>query len=109
MGPADPLLRQKQTETEMKLRYGGESDPERPPNPEPGDKYITLGAIVGLVVGGVAGAFIGGSFSFLGGIIGASVGIIGGGILGVQIGRLVKKRRQQAEDDKGKRPSTPIG
>lgn len=98
VGPGDPFTRQKETEMKMKLRYGGETDPEKPPEPEEGDQYIVIGAIVGLVVGGTVCAVIGGyCFGVGGGIIGALVGIIGGGIIGTRIGKRIKNRRQKAK------------
>ena len=101
VGSGGPFMRQKEAEMKMKLRYGGEKDPEKPPEPEEGDKYIVLGAIVGLVVGGIVGAVIGGGcFGLGGGITGALVGIIGGGVLGTQIGKRMKNRRQQAKASK---------
>jgi outer membrane lipoprotein SlyB len=103
VGPGDLFTRQKETEMKMKLRYGGETDPEKPPEPEEGDQYIVIGAIAGLVVGGTVGAVIGGyCFGLGGGITGALVGIIGGGILGTQTGKRMKNRRQEAKTGKPK-------
>jgi outer membrane lipoprotein SlyB len=85
----------------LKLRYGGEKDPEKPPEPEEGDKYIVIGAIAGLVVGGIVGAVIGGCcFGLGGGITGALIGIVAVGIIGARIGKLMKNRRQRAKTSK---------
>lgn len=103
LGPGDPFTRQRETELEMKLRYGGEKDPEKPPAPEVGDKYIVIGAIAGLVVGGIVGAIIGSyCFGFVGGSIGALSGIIVGGIIGAQIGKSMKNRRQKTKTNEPK-------
>jgi outer membrane lipoprotein SlyB len=103
IGGGDPFVRQKEVEMKMKLRYGGETDPEKPPEPEKGDQYIVIGAIAGLIVGGIVGAVIGGyCFGLGGGITGALIGIVAGGIMGTQIGKRMKNRRQSAKTSKPK-------
>ena len=69
-------------------------DPEKPPKWTPGDSYIVLGAIVGLIAGGVLGA-IGGNhyFGLAGAFIGFIVGIITGGFIGASVGSLIRKKR----------------
>jgi uncharacterized membrane protein len=69
-------------------------DPEKPPKWTPGDSYIVLGAIVGLIAGGVMGA-IGGNhyFGLAGAFIGFIVGIITGGFIGASVGSLIRKKR----------------
>ena len=97
----DPFSRQREFELEAKLRYGREDDPERPPTPTAGDKYIVIGAIVGLIIGGTLGVVIGSHyFDFLGGSIGLVGGIIIGGIIGAKIGNIVKNRQQKTKTNK---------
>ena len=81
-GQVDDVL----TRAQMERQYGSESDPEKPPRRKPGDRYIIVGAVVGLVAGGGLGSF-GGLFAiFGGGIVGALIGSL--------IGNLVRKRRK---------------
>ena len=55
----DPFARQREHDMQMRLTYRTENDPERPPEREPGDKYILIGAISGLIIGGTAGGIVG--------------------------------------------------
>lgn len=90
----DPFARQRAYETEMRLRYRSDKDPEQPPRPERGDIYILIGAIVGIIVGGASGVIVGGHyFGFAGFFFGLFGGVIAGGIIGVTVGGLIKKRR----------------
>ena len=99
----DPYSRHKEFELDTKMRYGMGKDPERPPTPQAGDKYITIGAIAGLIIGGTLGVIIGGyCFNFLGGSIGLIGGIIIGGIIGAKIGNMIKNRQQKAKSDEQK-------
>lgn len=97
----DPGARQRAFEAEMRMRYRSERDPERPPRWERGDKYIIIGTIVGLIVGGALGAIIGYHYLGLIGSVFCTVGgIFIGGILGATIGNLIKKRQQKIMDKK---------
>ena len=88
--------RQRELELEMRIKNRGVRDPEGPPDPEPGDKYIVVGTLVGLVVGGVLGGFIGNLLTgFFGGVIGSIAGIIAGGIIGAKVGNSIKIRRKK--------------
>ena len=92
----DPFARQREHDQQMRLKYRSENDPERPPEREPGDKYILIGAVVGLITGGTAGAIVGVLYSGVTGIfLGVTIGSITGGIIGVIIGDSIKKRRQR--------------
>jgi predicted lipid-binding transport protein (Tim44 family) len=96
LGPSDPFSRQRQLELETRLRHGRSGDPEGPPAPKPGDQYLLLGAIAGLVVGGTLGFVIGNYyFGFINGCIGILIGIIFGGVIGTQIVRSMRQRRQK--------------
>ena len=94
----DPGAFKRATEAEMRLRLRSEHDPERPPRREPGDIYIVIGTIAGIIIGGAAGA-IGGShyFGLAGFFFGLVGGVIIGGIIGVSIGSYIKKRREKAK------------
>ena len=70
---------------ELEFQYRGKHDPERPPKWKPGDIYIVIGTIVGLIVGGILG-----SFGVLVSIVGDT---IAGGIICATIGGAIKKRR----------------
>lgn len=86
---------QRELELDMRLKNRGTGDPEGPPDPEPGDRYIVIGAGIGLVAGGILGGFIGNLWNgFVGGVIGLIVGVIAGGIAGTRIGNSIKKRRR---------------
>ena len=56
----------------------------KPQKPKPGDKYILIGAIVGMIIGGVLGYSVN--------LFVCIIGIIAGGIIGALAGDLIKKR-----------------
>jgi hypothetical protein len=79
---------------ETERRYRSEHEPEKPPKWTPGDSRIALGAIIGLIAGGVLGAIAGNHYFGLAGVFtGFIVGIIAGGIIGASIGSLIRKKR----------------
>jgi MFS family permease len=91
-----PERAQREQELQRRLRYRSEHDPEQPPRPERGDKYILAGALVGIVIGGAAGAIVAGHyFGFIGYLFGFWGGVIVGGIIGVLVGDVIRKRRQK--------------
>ena len=98
----DPNALQKELEASMKLRLRSEGlDPEGPPRRERGDIYIILGALVGMIIGGVLAAVI--SYHYLGfvGIFLITGGCaIGGGIIGATIGNFIKKWRYKVREKK---------
>jgi len=96
----DPNIGRRVYDAEMIHRYG-KHDPAGPPRREPGDKYIIIGTIVGMIVGGALGAIIG--HHYLGTMVSffcAAGGFIVGGIIGATLGNLFKKRRQKILDKK---------
>lgn len=98
----DPFARQREHDMQMRLTYRTENDPERPPEREPGDKYILIGAISGLIIGGTAGGIVGVLYFGITGIIMCIIiGFITGGIIGVLTGDSIKKRWQRKNDTKG--------
>jgi predicted lipid-binding transport protein (Tim44 family) len=88
--------RQRELELERKIQNRDSGDPELPPEPEAGDKYIVIGAFLGVLAGGGLGALVGWMLNgFPGAVIGALAGVIAGGIIGVRIGNSVKNRRRK--------------
>jgi hypothetical protein len=85
-------LHEEQVRSELERAYGPEHDPDKPPPPEPGEKYIMLGTTIGIILGGVLGGII--SFvinwHFVAIILSIIGGIVIGGILGVFIGNSIK-------------------
>ena len=67
---------------------------------EPGDKFITLGAVVGLLAGGAICALIFNHYwGLISGCIGFVVGAFFGALIGAVLGNLVKKRRRNRKAD----------
>ena len=96
----DPFTSKRVYELETMYKYG-KHDPAKPPRRERGDIYIILGALVGMIIGGVVAAIV--SYRYLGFtliflITGGSA--IGGGIIGATIGSFVKKWRRKAREKK---------
>jgi hypothetical protein len=88
--PPDPLRPQGYQDTLHAIRP--ENDPDVPPHPKPGDSYVVVSAIIGLLIGGALGFFLP-LHSGLGVIILSTFGgIIIGGILGALVGEAIKRR-----------------
>ena len=96
--PSDPFRKVYEAETMYKY---GRHDPAKPPMRERGDIYIILGALVGLIIGGVVAAII--SYNYLG-IVGIFLSIAGGaiagGIIGATAGNFIKKWRRKVRERK---------
>jgi len=91
-----PERSQRELDQERRFRYRSERDSEQPPRPERGDKYILVGALVGIIIGGAAGAIVAGHyFGFIGYLFGFWGGVIVGGIIGVLVGDVIRKRLQK--------------
>ena len=90
----DPGAFKRTSDMEQMLQYRHKPDQKGPLKPERGDKYIAIGAVVGMVTGGTAAAIFGyqqsGVFT---GILYCIGGIIVGGFIGATIGSLIKKWR----------------
>jgi len=90
----DPGAFKRASEMDMMLKLRSKHAPGGPPKRERGDIYILIGTIVGIIVGGAAGAIVSshyfGSAGFFLGLLG---GVIAGGIIGATIGSFIKKRR----------------
>ena len=55
---SDPGAFKRTSDAEQMLKYGRKPDQKGPLKPERGDKYIAIGAVVGMVIGGTAAAMI---------------------------------------------------
>lgn len=81
---------------EERLKNRNSKDPEQGPSPEPNDKFILIAAVIGIILGGIAGFLIG---RFVFGqsaiFIGIFAGIFMGGLIGTYIGDLIKKRHEE--------------
>ncbi len=86
---------------EMSLKRRAKNHPDRPPGRKPSDGYVILGALAGLIVGGIVGIYTGNIWLFIGLII---VGGIGGTYLASYVRYLVGKLKKP-EDTK---PQGPI-
>ena len=97
----DPGGYKRASELEMMLKLRRKHDPGRPPHREPGDIYILIGAILGIIIGGAAGVIVANRyFGVPGFFIGISGGVIIGGFIGVSIGSYIKKLRGKAKEIK---------
>ena len=86
----DPGWRGREVYALMKYRRRDDWD-DRPKGRKPGDKYVIIGAAVGMVAGGVGGFMVNATLGFL--------GIVGGGVMGTLLGSLVgflKTRRTKS-------------
>ena len=64
------------------MKYGRRDDwDDRPQRRKPEDKFVMIGAVVGMVTGGVVGFMINPSLGIL--------GIVGGGVIGALIGSFI--------------------
>ena len=76
----DPGWRGREVYALMKYRRRDDWD-DRPKGRKPGDKYVIIGAAVGMAAGGVGGFMVNATLGFL--------GIVGGGVMGALLGSLV--------------------
>jgi hypothetical protein len=88
---------------ENEIVFRPKHDPDKPPPLEPGDIYIALGAVIGLVLLGSIGLLI----SYLVGMdnpfIPIASGVIIGGIAGSYAGEWLKKRVQRRRLERWKK------
>jgi uncharacterized protein YcfJ len=84
----------KQIYTEQNRKASYEPDSEKPPENEPRDAIVIVGAIVGLILGGSIGFFV--SFG-IGGVFIAILATGGGALLGGSVGALLGQRLREAK------------
>jgi hypothetical protein len=77
---------------ENEIVFRPKHDPDKPPPLEPGDIYIALGAVIGLVVLGSIGLLISILIGMSNPFVPIAAGVIIGGIAGSYIGEWLKKR-----------------
>ena len=91
----DPFAFKNVTDSEMRVQNRNGKDPEQGPPPEPGDSYIFISSIAGIILGGGAGVFIGISLVGASAIfVGLITGCLAGGFIGVYFGSYLKKRKR---------------
>jgi outer membrane lipoprotein SlyB len=91
------------------LKHGGSGG--RPPR-NSSDTQVLICSIAGIVIGGIAGVFIGMNLAETGGVPGFLGGIIIGGLIGSLVGEYMKKRKyrkldrlaEKLDSDKTQRP-----
>jgi hypothetical protein len=91
----DPFAFKTATDSELRIQNRDSKDPEQGPPPEPGDSYLFIASIAGIIIGGGGGVVIainvvGASAIF----IGLIAGCIAGGLIGAYFGSYLKKRKK---------------
>ncbi len=92
----DPFAFKTTSDSEMRLKNRDSRDPEQGPPPEPGDSYLFIASIAGIIIGGALGFYIavktaGPTMIF----IGVIAGCLAGGIIGSYIGSYLKRRKRE--------------
>ena len=91
----DPFAFKNVTDNEMRVKNRDSRDPEQGPPPEPGDSYLFIASIAGIILGGGTGAVIAINLVGSGAIfIGLITGCIIGGLIGAYFGSYLKKRKR---------------
>ena len=91
----DPFAFKTATDSELRIQNRDSKDPEQGPPPEPGDSYLLIASIAGIIIGGGAGVLI--AINLVGAraiFIGLIVGCIAGGLIGTYFGSYLKKRKK---------------
>ena len=104
----DPFAFKTATDGELRIQNRDSKDPEQGPPPEPGDSYLFIASIAGIILGGGAGVVI--AINLVGAkaiFIGLIAGCIAGGLIGAYCGSYLKKRKRSKQarlphyDEKG--------
>ena len=84
-----------ETQWELEREYASKKDPDKPPLPESGDKYISVCAIIGIVFGAVVGIGLGFwlGLAYITIFFTAIIGVVIGGLVGASIGARIKKHK----------------
>ena len=62
---------QRTSQYDLQLKMKTEGDPEKPPPAKPGDGYVLLGLVTGMIVGAVGGGLVGSACHCRSGVFGA--------------------------------------
>ena len=91
----DPFAFKTATDGELRVQNRNSKDPEQGPPPEPGDSYLFIASIAGIILGGGVGVAIATNVAGARAIfIGLVAGCLVGGFVGVYIGSYLKKRKK---------------
>src|SRR4030042_2067122 len=94
----DPFAFKTVTDGELRIQNRNSKDPEQGPPPEPGDAYLFIASIAGIILGGGAGVVI--AINLVGAraiFIGLIAGCIAGGLIGAYFGSYLKKRKRSEQ------------
>jgi hypothetical protein len=104
----DPFAFKTATDSELRVQNRNSNDPEQGPPPEPGDSYLFIASIAGIILGSGAGVLL--AINLVGTraiFIGLIAGCMAGGFIGAYIGSYLKKRKRSEQarlphyDEKG--------
>ena len=94
----DPFAFKNVTDSEMRINNRDSKDPEQGPPPEPGDSYLFIASIAGIILGGGVGVVIAVNLAGAQTIfIGLIAGCITGGLIGSYFGSYLKKRKRNEQ------------
>jgi hypothetical protein len=104
----DPFAFKTATDGELRIQNRNSKDPEQGPPPEPGDSYLFIASIAGIILGGGLGVIIAINLVGVEAIfIGLIAGCLAGGFIGAYFGSYLKKRKRSEQarlphyDEKG--------
>jgi hypothetical protein len=92
----DPFAFKNVTDGELRIQNRDSKDPEQGPPPEPGDSYLFIASIAGIILGGGLGVVI--AINLVGTraiVIGLITGCIAGGLIGAYFGSYLKNRKKR--------------
>ncbi|UCC17742.1 MAG: hypothetical protein JSU58_04100 [Dehalococcoidales bacterium] len=91
----DPFAFKTATDSELRIQNRNSNDPEQGPPPEPGDSYLFIASIAGIILGGGVGVVVAINLAGARAIfIGLITGCIAGGFIGAYFGSYLKKRKR---------------
>ena len=95
----DPWAYKTIVDGELRIQNRDSEDPEQGPPPEPGDSYLFIASITGIILGGGLGVIIAINLAGARAIfIGLIAGCIAGGLIGAYIGSYLKKLKRIHRD-----------
>lgn len=95
----DPWAYKTVVDGELRIQNRDSKDPEQGPPPEPGDSYLFIASIAGIILGGGLGVVIAINRAGVKAIvIGLIVGCIAVGVIGAYIGSYLKNRKRIHRD-----------